>query len=102
METSFITESFIKTQQIEKIFKDSRYDFGIRLMKLLAMNLKIMETSQTKEEKSLRSESTLYDKTKCIFCQVLGGKSTLFSAKKTGKKMLKVANKLASPNFSHV
>ena len=43
-----ITESFIKSQQIEKIFQDSRWDFRIRLMKLLVMNLKKMETSQTK------------------------------------------------------
>ena len=40
METSFTTESVIKTQPVGKIFKDSRCDFRIRLMKLPMMNLK--------------------------------------------------------------
>ena len=38
METSFTRE--IKTQQITQTFNDFRFNFRIRLKKLLAMNLK--------------------------------------------------------------
>ena len=63
------------------------------------MNLKKIENMPDKEGKSLRSKSTLYDKTKYIICQVPEVKLGMISVKETGEKMLEVAKKLDSPDF---
>ena len=60
--------------------------FRVRLMKILAMNLKKIENIPDKEGKSLSSKSTLYDKTKCIICQVPEVKLGMISVKETGEK----------------
>ena len=49
--------------------------------------------------KSLRSNSTLYDKTRCIICQEPGGKLRMVAVKETGRKMFEVAKILNDPQF---
>lgn len=52
-----------------------------------------------KTVKTLRSNSTTYDKTRCIICQDPGGKLRTVQYIKTGERMLEVARKLPEPQF---